>query len=246
MTRVVNLKVTEVILIINHTLDVDTSKEWMKYEKNRRYSFDPIWLEHYELDATFAHELARAGFYCVPEGGDSVCFSCGLRKSSFFWGERRGDPKTFHREQSPDCEFVNDTSENVPIDSEQQNNLEFVYSLCTSTDYGEIAEVEQIRTPQVAVPPKHPEYESESKRMSTFTAFGMQSVEDLVEAGFYFTGNCKTMRKQECITVGCIPTAHSPYSRIEGVLPFSEKCKTLRHSTPVDTPPFGTPLDTPP
>ena len=97
MTRAVKkvTEVTEVILVIKDANDSDTNdyenvSGWMKYEKNRRDSFDPIWLEHYQLNATFAHELAEAGFYCVPEGGDSVCFSCGLRKSSFFWGGRGG------------------------------------------------------------------------------------------------------------------------------------------------------------
>ena len=186
MTRDVTkvTEVTKVILVIkytddNNTNDYENVSGWMKYEKNRRDSFDPIWLEHYLLDATFAHELAEAGFYCVLEGGDSVCFSCGLRKSSFFWGERSSDPNTLHREESPNCKFISGHSDNVPIGSEQQNHLEFV------TQIGEKPNSGTVQVPQL---PKHPEYELESKRRSSFLNLGLPSAEDLCEAGFFYAG----------------------------------------------------------
>ena len=186
MTRAVKkvTEVTEVILVIKDINDSDTNdyenvSGWMKYEKNRRGSFDPIWLEHYQLNATFAHELAEAGFYCVLEGGDSVCFSCGLRKSSFFWGEHSSDPNTFHRKESPNCEFITGHSDNVPIGSEQQNHLEFVKQIGGKPNSG---------TAQVPQPTKHPEYESESKRRSTFVNLGLPSAEILWKAGFFYAG----------------------------------------------------------
>ena len=213
----------------------------MRYEKNRRNTFDPIWLEHYQLDATFAENLAKAGFYCIPDGGDSVCFSCGLRKSSFSWGEHRRDPITVHREESTNCDFVNDQSDNVAIDSEQQSNVEFVtylrsfferrltleedttivssstthhsnvsqekakiskssisvlfhlhfsleFHLHQVTNSGFVPNEQQCGRTELQNPPKHPEYELESERLSTFSKLGLQPPEVLCEAGFCYTG----------------------------------------------------------
>ena len=38
-------------------------------------------------------------------------------------------------------------------------------------------------------PPKHPEYQIESERLSTFRTWGVQSPEALCRAGFYYTGD---------------------------------------------------------
>ena len=37
--------------------------------------------------------------------------------------------------------------------------------------------------------PKHPEYQIESERLSTFRTWGVQSPEALCRAGFYYTGD---------------------------------------------------------
>ena len=95
----------------------------MKYEQNRRDSFNPDWLDFYQLDVSVAQRLAKAGFYrfsCYTH-----CFWCGLYKHWTFW--RNGnDPETVHREESPNCEFVTGQSGNVPIDVKQKNKIKFV------------------------------------------------------------------------------------------------------------------------
>ena len=102
--RVVEEEVTEVI---DHTNDA----QGMKYEKNRLKSLSSWWLNYYQLDAGVAKRLAKAGFYCTL--GGTLCFSCGLGKSLSFW-KQGYHPEMVHREERPDCEFLNGQSDNVP------------------------------------------------------------------------------------------------------------------------------------
>ena len=96
----------------------------MKYEQNRLDSFDSGWIDFYQLDFTVAQRLAKAGFYCW-DLGHTECFSCGLSKNSTFW-RKRHNPETVHREERPDCLFVNGQSDNVPITVEQRNKSKYV------------------------------------------------------------------------------------------------------------------------
>ena len=99
-------------------------REWMKYEQNRRQSFEPGWLNRFQFDVGVAQQLAKAGFYCSR--GYTECFSCGLWKPSYFWREGI-DPETVHREESPNCEFNTGQSDNVPIEmwmKYEQNRLD--------------------------------------------------------------------------------------------------------------------------
>ena len=109
--RVVEEEVTEVI---DHTNDA----QGMKYEKNRLKSLSSWWLNYYQLDAGVAKRLAKAGFYCTL--GGTLCFSCGLSKSLSFW-KQGYHPEMVHREERPDCEFLNGQSDNVP--NKPQNNF---------------------------------------------------------------------------------------------------------------------------
>ena len=87
----------------------------LKYEKNRLNSFDSSWfvIDYHHLDVSVAQRLAKAGFYCF--GDSTECFSCELSKHATFWREGH-DPETVHREESPDCKFINGQSDNVPIE----------------------------------------------------------------------------------------------------------------------------------
>ena len=101
--RVVEEEVTEVIN--------SNDAKGMKYEKNRLKSLSSWWLNYYQLDAGVAKRLAKAGFYCTL--GGTLCFSCGLSKSLSFW-KQGYHPEMVHREERPDCEFLNGQSDNVP------------------------------------------------------------------------------------------------------------------------------------
>ena len=102
--RVFEEEVTEVI---DHTNDA----QGMKYEKNRLKSLSSWWLNYYQLDAGVAKRLAKVGFYCTL--GGTLCFSCGLSKSLSFW-KQGYHPEMVHREERPDCKFLNGQSDNVP------------------------------------------------------------------------------------------------------------------------------------
>ena len=134
--RVVEEEVTEVvgdngsfeamvqeIISLQGDLDQEQESEQMKYEQNRRDSFSLWWLHCFELDDGVAQNLAEAGFYC--NGFATKCFSCDLTEPPFIWQDGH-DPETLHFEKSPDCLFVKGQSNNVPIDTKQHNNAEFI------------------------------------------------------------------------------------------------------------------------
>ena len=119
--------------------------------------------------------------------GSTVCLRAATVSASpvdsgnprFSLGEHSSNPNTFHRKESPNCEFITGHSDNVPIGSEQQNHLEFVKQIGGKPNSG---------TAEVPQPPKHPEYQSESKRRATFVDLGLPSAELLCEAGFFYAG----------------------------------------------------------
>ena len=80
--------------------------------------------EQWWSDVGLAQRLARAGFYQTVSGG-TECFSCGLWKPSFFWWEGH-NPETVHREENPNCLFVNGESDNVPIDPQLHQIHSFI------------------------------------------------------------------------------------------------------------------------
>ena len=88
---------------------IEKEREQMKYEKNRLDSFPPGLFPH-----QLAQRLVKAGFYYSMYLCGTKCFSCGLWKHWSFWEEGH-DPETVHREASPDCEFINGQSDNVPM-----------------------------------------------------------------------------------------------------------------------------------
>ena len=108
-------------------------RERMKYERERRRSFDlqscSSWLYPSRLDVTVAQILAKNGFYnCgkIAFGVSTACFCCGLRRSASFWQEGNF-PEQVHREESPDCLFINGQSDNVPIDPTEDDIQQTVF-----------------------------------------------------------------------------------------------------------------------
>ena len=130
--------VEEVTQVISDTnIDDDAGGEHkkqlrqrMKYERERRRSFDlQSWLYPSRLDLTVAQLLAKNGFYnCgkIEFSFSTACFSCGLQRPAFFWQEGN-DPERVHREESPDCLFINGQSDNVPIDPTEDDIQQTVF-----------------------------------------------------------------------------------------------------------------------
>ena len=101
----------------------EQEQEQMNYEQNRRDSFSSWWLDNFGLDDGIADRLTKAGFYC--RGFVTRCFSCELSESAYFWQDGH-EPDRVHREKRPDCLFVKGQSNNVPIDTKQDNNVESI------------------------------------------------------------------------------------------------------------------------
>ena len=120
--RVVEEEVTQVISHDNSIEAwIDQKPERMNNEQDRLNSFD--------CDDSIAQRLARAGFY-FSGIGVTECFSCRLWKSMSFWQsshfwQKGRDPEMVHRQESPDCEFLNGQSDNVPIRNENPNTNQF-------------------------------------------------------------------------------------------------------------------------
>ena len=115
--------VVQEIIYLQGDLDQEQVPEEMNYEQNRRDSFSSWWLDNFELDDGVAHRLTKAGFYC--SGFVTKCFSCELSESPYFWQDGH-DPQKVHSKRSPDCLFVKGKSNNVPIETKQYNNVEFL------------------------------------------------------------------------------------------------------------------------
>ena len=61
-------------------------------------------------------------------------------------------------------------------------------SFIFQTSYSAVPAPERQTGAEALDTPKHPEFASESERMSTFRTWGVQSPEILCRAGFYYTG----------------------------------------------------------
>ena len=81
-------------------------------------------------------KLAKAGFYYDVRTGDTYCFVCRLRKPFLAWVEGV-DPLAVHKEEKPECEFVNGTcTENIAFITEQQRKNRLHY-LAPRNDYSQ-------------------------------------------------------------------------------------------------------------
>lgn len=120
-------------------------------------------------------DLAKAGFYYTNSADRVKCAFCkGILRN---W-EQGDDAMVEHRSHFPNCAFVKgDPTGNVPL-----------------SNTGTSSHVVVIRwTDDTAVPdrPRHPEFASQSTRVSSFTKWPRnkrQRPQELATAGFYYAG----------------------------------------------------------
>ena len=99
--------------------------EHMKCEQLRFNSFKHRPYETYK--GVWPTQLAKAGFYFDPITNETVCYWCKLRIHASTW-EKGINPKTVHRTESPDCEYITgQCKENVPFHMQNQRNNNLSY-----------------------------------------------------------------------------------------------------------------------
>lgn len=153
------------------------NQDKLNYEEERRKSF-ASWPVHLPVDP---NRLAKAGFYYTGVGDEVVCFSCHGHVKNWNYDDV---VLKKHADLYPQCDFINDRSTNVPIikmptkSKEHSAIIENVdkiignISLCNSSvDFTKM--------------------KSESERLKSFDRtwpLSYINVNDLVEAGFFYTG----------------------------------------------------------
>jgi baculoviral IAP repeat-containing protein 7/8 len=161
---------TPKIQATSNRIDLDYKKE-----SDRLLSFEIV--QHQFLQEQ-KENLARQGFYLLALPDTVKCKFCGLALNDW---KPNDNPLAEHLKFSRNCDLLKRReTENVPIDDVALNNLlpEVSYDECGYERYDNKKYV-------------YPEYKLPNARMQTFETWPLslkQKPEDLVEAGFYYTG----------------------------------------------------------
>merc|ERR1712226_525324 len=107
----------------NHSLTAggttkDEVLDRLKYESSRLLTFDK-WPASAKVEP---RKIAKAGFYYTGQYAEAKCLWCGLVITTWEYGDQ---VMTRHRSASPDCPFVRDVSNNIPLlaSSVSSNNI---------------------------------------------------------------------------------------------------------------------------
>lgn len=159
-------------------LDFNNEQDRLKSFKNNQHSF-----KSYE-------DLATTGLY-LTENGDVKCHFCSLRIKYF---PEDVDCVSDHFKNSPCCPLLRQrTTENQALDEHSLKNL--INGLKSKIDVCGTMEFLNYEV-------KYPQFASESCRKCSFDGWSVDFIEinDLAEAGFFYTGN---EDKVVCFSCGC-------------------------------------------
>lgn len=147
-------------------------------EEERIKSFES-WKVHYPVDP---NRLAKAGFYYTGNEDEVVCFSCHGHIKNWNFGDVVFKK---HSELFPNCDFVNNKSNNIPIiqSNKPQINLE--------NRRKEIVHTQSTALSQIINSVDYIKMKLVEERIKTFAAnwpLPKMDVKKIAEAGFFFLG----------------------------------------------------------
>jgi hypothetical protein len=127
---------------------------------------------------------AKAGFYYASKNDEVVCYVCASRKHNW---SADSNPMEIHKEMKPTCDFlIKNSTVNVPIS--HQTIWETLSVVCHEK--------------QMDPPPKHPKYANSKAREDSFKFTDKEifkiPIEQIIEAGFFFTGCSDCVRCFYC------------------------------------------------
>jgi len=184
-----------------------------KYERVRLETFQS-WPANAKVEAW---KMARAGLLYTGQGEEVRCIWCGVVMGEWQFGDQ---VMARHRQTSPQCPFVLQTSDNVPCDPISDNSVSVIIPMDTD-DVGPqtprlLSSVRSHLPPldtshhqedASSASPEGPvevDYRSEAVRLASFQNWNVPFIQpsDLAKAGFYSLNNldsCKCVFCENCV-----------------------------------------------
>ncbi|CAF0868577.1 unnamed protein product [Adineta ricciae] len=155
--------------------------ETMKQVRRRTFSHWP------QRSSPSVEHMIEAGFFSCNVGDRVICIYCNIICQQ--WMQHTDDPREVHRILSPQCPFVTGiltqaSASSIPILNDKSNdksNEKFAPAIDNITQLGHIATANAC----------HASYKEVHKRYASFEKWSSSStpsVDDLVNAGFFYTG----------------------------------------------------------
>lgn len=177
----------------------DGNEEVMRWEAERLSTFHS-WRHN---DKVEAGKIAKAGFFHTGNSDSEVkCLWCGTVLNQWEYGE---SVMARHRSANPDCPFIKNTSDNVPLNNQQQQiSSSQDRAPAESQDVMDTPMEEEEEPQQNGHAPQNQDnlhlYRSEAARLTTFANWPLRSIRpaDLANAGFIYTGDNDMVRCVFC------------------------------------------------
>jgi len=185
-----------------------TESQTYRYERKRLETFQ-AWPANAKVEAW---KMARAGLRYTGQEEEVTCSWCGCVLGDWQYGDQ---VMARHRLASPDCPFVRDESDNVPVLQGEEEEADDAYVSPTpslpSMEVSLIAsqppmEITSQRSQERLSPegPTELDYRSEADRLASFVNWTVPfiSPEDLARAGFFSLNNrdsCKCAFCHNCV-----------------------------------------------
>lgn len=175
-----------------------TESQTYRYERKRLETFQ-AWPANAKVEAW---KMARAGLRYTGQEEEVTCTWCSCILGDWQYGDQ---VMARHRFASPECPFVRDESDNVPVLQEEEEADEVVHASSTpNLPHMDVSTDHQSRERLSPEGPTELDYRAEADRLASFIDWSVTfiSPEDLARAGFFSLNNqdsCKCAFCHNCV-----------------------------------------------